>query len=254
MKSALIGHTGFVGSNLKNQFLFNDFYNSKNIENIRGKKYDLIVSAGTSASRWIANQNPKEDWLNIKKLLDNLESVKSRHFILISTIDVYRKKNNINEDFKVKLANLNEAYGNHRYKMELFIKKHFPNYTFARCTQLYGPNLKKNFIFDLMNDNALDFTHKDTLLQWYHVKNLWKDICIAKAFGIKVINLTSEPISAKELAKKVFNINFRNQTKNAPKKFNIKTKYSYLYGNKIPYQYSKKRVLEDVKYFVDSDK
>ena len=250
MKTALIGYTGFVGSNLAKQFLFTDLYNSKNIGKIKGKKYDLIVCAGTSSERWKANQNPDEDWAKIKSLLDNLERVQAKHFVLISTIDVYANKNKTSESKKVSLISLAEPYGNHRYKLELSIKKHFNNYTFARCTQLYGPGLKKNFIFDLLNNNALDFTHKNTLFQWYHVKNLWKDICIAKAFNIPIINLTSEPISAKVLAKKVFGINFNNTTDNPPKAFDIQTNYAYFYGSKIPYQYSQNQVVDEVKEFI----
>jgi hypothetical protein len=37
MATALIGYTGFIGSNLARQFDFDDFYNSKNIDDIAGK-------------------------------------------------------------------------------------------------------------------------------------------------------------------------------------------------------------------------
>ena len=37
MPDALIGHTGFVGGNLAAQHPFNTWYNSKNIEAVRGK-------------------------------------------------------------------------------------------------------------------------------------------------------------------------------------------------------------------------
>ena len=43
MKKALIGYTGFVGSNLQAQIKFDDFYNSKNIQDIKDKEYDVVV-------------------------------------------------------------------------------------------------------------------------------------------------------------------------------------------------------------------
>ena len=43
MKIALIGYTGFVGSNLLNQYEFTACYNSKNIQEIHGKDYDLCI-------------------------------------------------------------------------------------------------------------------------------------------------------------------------------------------------------------------
>ena len=33
-RTALIGYNGFVGSNLMKKMIFNDYYNSKNIEEI----------------------------------------------------------------------------------------------------------------------------------------------------------------------------------------------------------------------------
>jgi len=52
-KKALIGYTGFIGSNLKESETFDDFYNSKNIQDIEGKKYELIVSTGNYGTRFI---------------------------------------------------------------------------------------------------------------------------------------------------------------------------------------------------------
>ena len=58
MKIALIGYTGFVGSNLLSQYDFTDRYNSKNIQDIHGKDYDLCICAGGRAPKWIANESP----------------------------------------------------------------------------------------------------------------------------------------------------------------------------------------------------
>ena len=38
MRTALIGHTGFIGSNLARQFAFDECYNSKSIGGIRGRE------------------------------------------------------------------------------------------------------------------------------------------------------------------------------------------------------------------------
>lgn len=254
MRAALIGYTGFVGGNLDSQFGFGDKYNSSNINEIQGKKYDLIVSAGTSALRWKANQEPDEDWKGIKKLLDNLEKVKAKHFILVSTVDVYPTKIGVTEDTPVRLKDLIEPYGKHRFQMELFIKKHFPKVTIIRCPQLYGDGLKKNFIFDLVNDNALDFTHKDTVMQFYHLKNMWKDIQTAISKGIDLINFATEPVSAAEVAKYSLGVDFKNVTEKPPLIFDMQTKYAKVYGKKGKYLYGKKETLEEIKEFVLSER
>src|SRR5581483_3428399 len=41
MPDALIGHTGFVGGNLAAQHPFHTWFNSKNIEAIRGHRFEL---------------------------------------------------------------------------------------------------------------------------------------------------------------------------------------------------------------------
>ncbi|QQG47080.1 MAG: NAD(P)-dependent oxidoreductase [Candidatus Woesebacteria bacterium] len=254
MKSALIGYTGFVGSNLLSQYHFDDLYNSKNIEDIKGKKYDLIVSAATSALRWKANQEPKDDWKGIKKLLDNLSKVNTKKFILISTVDVYPNKVGINEDTKIKFLDLKEAYGKHRYKMELFIKRNFSDVTIIRCPQLYGDGLKKNFIYDLIFDNALDFTHKDTLMQFYHLKNIWRDIQIAIKNKIKLINFATESVTACQIAKYSLNVNFKNITEKPPLVFDFRTKYGKLYGSKDEYIYHRSQILKEIKEFIVNER
>ena len=55
MRTALIGYTGFVGGNIKSQHEFDDYYNSKNIADIEGQEYDLVVSAANHAKMWQIN-------------------------------------------------------------------------------------------------------------------------------------------------------------------------------------------------------
>ncbi|MEO6876905.1 MAG: pyridine nucleotide transhydrogenase, partial [Gemmatimonadaceae bacterium] len=64
--AALIGHTGFVGSNLLRQHGFEATFNSANIEQIAGRSFDLVVCCGAPAEKWKANAHPERD-------LDNIE-------------------------------------------------------------------------------------------------------------------------------------------------------------------------------------
>lgn len=248
--NALIGYTGFVGSNLLTQFSFDHLYNSQNINKIKNKSYDLIVSAGTPALRWQANQDPKTDWLTIKKLIDNLQHVRAKQFVLISTIDVYPQKDGANEKTKIRVRDLTEAYGKHRYKLEKFVVKKFRNHAILRCPQIYGKNLKKGFIYDLINNNALDFTHKDSSLQFYNAKNFKKDIDICFRNNIKVLNLSVEPTTAAEVAMSSKGIVFDTVTEKPPLFFDMQTIYGHIFKKQGPYLYSKKETLDDIKKFV----
>ncbi|GIW64585.1 MAG: hypothetical protein KatS3mg092_0518 [Patescibacteria group bacterium] len=82
MKKALIGYTGFVGGNIYKKLKFDDLYNSKNIEQIEGKEYNLVISAGVSAVKWLANQNESEDWKKINILLQHLLKAKNTLYCL----------------------------------------------------------------------------------------------------------------------------------------------------------------------------
>ena len=93
MNDALIGHTGFVGSNLRAHGSYSGFYNSKNIGDIAGREYDCVVCSGVSAVKWMANKNPEQDSADIKILLDCLDQVRAERFVLISTVDVYQSPN-----------------------------------------------------------------------------------------------------------------------------------------------------------------
>ncbi|MBD1157264.1 hypothetical protein IDH10_03770 [Pelagibacterales bacterium SAG-MED20] len=107
---ALIGYTGFIGSNLRKLYKPNYNYNSKNISKIKNKTFDVLFCAGTSSKRWVANKNPKEDLNNIKKLTKSLESFKTKKFILISSIEIYGLQNNKNENNKINIK-YNSSYG-----------------------------------------------------------------------------------------------------------------------------------------------
>ncbi len=250
MLSALIGYTGFIGGNLLKQTRFDDLYNSKNINNIKGKKYDLIVSAGTTSLRWKADLEPNVDWQNIQKLINCLKQVEVKHFILISTVDVYPKPFAVDEDTTIT-EERQKGYGLNRYKLEMFIRKNFKSFTCVRLPQTFGYGLKKNFIFDLIYNNALGFTHKDSLFQWYNLENLWKDISIAREYNIPIINFTVEPLSAKEVAEYTLNISFKTITDKPPLHYDMRTKYSSLYNSHDHYIYHRSETLETLKTFIE---
>ena len=84
--NALIGHTGFVGSNLSKQTKFDKFYNSKNIEEIVSDEFETIVCAGVSSVKWKANKHPKEDFRQIQRLIENLEATKFKRIIRLNML------------------------------------------------------------------------------------------------------------------------------------------------------------------------
>jgi len=150
LNTALIGYTGFVGQNLKAQYQFNHLYNSQNYRDIEDKSFDLVVCSGIQASMWLANNSPADDWQNIQALLDTLRTIKANKFVLISSIAIYHHPvKDVYED--THSPEINTPYGFHRYRAEEEIKELFENHLIVRLPALFGPGLKKNFIYDLLN-------------------------------------------------------------------------------------------------------
>src|SRR5262245_60806077 len=113
MASALIGHTGFVGGNLRSQGRYTELYNSKNIADIAGRSFELVVSAGCRAAKWLANKEPEADRAGIEPLKRALERVEAERFVLISTVDVYPQPVGVDESFEPPLEGA-QPYGRHR--------------------------------------------------------------------------------------------------------------------------------------------
>src|SRR5436190_406550 len=124
MVDALIGFSGFVGSTLLKQARFESLYRSTNIRDIEGRSFDTVVCAGAPAQKWIANREPDADLRKIDGLIAHLKTVRSKMFILISTVDVFKNPVRVDEDTPVDDSGLH-AYGRHRRLLEKFAESNF---------------------------------------------------------------------------------------------------------------------------------
>jgi len=253
VSNCLIGHTGFVGSNLLRQISFDAFYNSSNITAIKERNFDLVVCAGVSAVKWKANQNPEEDLANINVLINNLKEIEANYFILISTVDVYKNPVNVNEDTVIDPEQV-DPYGRHRYYVEKFIKEKFNNHLIIRLPALFGSGLKKNFIYDLIHNNCLHLTHCESAFQFYNLDNLWQDTQIAIKNSLSLVNFVTEPVMAKEIASYCLGVDFTNITDKPPVYYDMRSKYCRLFGADPDYMYSKKETLEQLKNYITKAK
>lgn len=253
MKNALIGYTGFVGSTLLKQTKFDELYRSTNIQDICGKEFDYVVCAGAPAQKWTANREPEQDLIKINELIEQLKTIRCKKFILISTVDVFKDPNNVDENTLIDEEGLH-PYGLHRYYLEKFVQSHFDDYLIVRLPGLVGPGLKKNIIFDFLNENNLNLIDSRHIFQFYPMVNLWSDIQVALKEKISLLHLTAEPITVLEVAEQGFNLTF-NQVleKVIPVRYNMKTCYSDLFSSKQGYQYSKKETLLAIRAYAQSE-
>ena len=202
MTDALIGYTGFVGGNLAMQGGPFAMFNSKNSDAMRGQHFDRVLCAGTPSVKWWANQNPVEDRARIGRLVSNLNSIEAAHFILLSTVDVYRDPVGVDEATIPSSEGLH-AYGTNRLMLERFIAERFSNHTIVRLPALVGHGLKKNAVYDLMNDNRLELIHPDSSFQWYPLDRLSADLNEAEMLPTP-LNFATEPVSMREIRDRFF--------------------------------------------------
>ena len=251
MTSALIGYTGFVGGNLDAKADFTDRYNTKNIDDIDGREYDLVVSAATYAEMWKINQDPEGDLAQVDSLIAHLRNVKAKQFVLISTVGVYKNSEGATEDTPITLEGL-PAYGVNRYHLEEFVREHFPSALIVRLPGLFGKGLKKNVIFDLLHDNNVDRIHYAGSYQYYNLANLWKDIQTALDNKLTLLNLATAPVRTDELADYAFGIkDFKTEPEGfTAAKWDMRSKHDALFGGTDGYLYTKKQSLDDIKNFV----
>jgi nucleoside-diphosphate-sugar epimerase len=249
MPDALIGHTGFVGSNLARQRTFTTAFNSRNIESIHGRHFDDIVCAGVSAVKWLANKEPEADWQGICRLTDSLELVTAEHFTLISTIDVYRDPVRLTERDRPSSKGLH-AYGRHRLALEAFVAERFPSHTIVRLPALFGMGLKKNALFDLMTRNMTDRIVPNASFQWYPLRRLEADLTAIRAAGIDLINLTAEPITMGDITDRFFpGIPVGAPVATAPR-YDVRSLYANVLGGKNGYHLDAMTVWDELAAFL----
>lgn len=204
MSSALIGHTGFVGGNLARQMKFDEFYNSKNINDIRGRTLDLVVCAGVPGRKWYANERPIEDLASILRLLGAVGEVETTRFVLISTVDVYAVPREVDEDVRPTTDGL-RPYGRNRRLLENIVARTFGDRaTILRLPALFGPGLRKNALFDLMNGRDVSGVPANAAYQWYPLGGLGGSMTRAIDEGRTVANLVSEPVEMSAIQRRFF--------------------------------------------------
>lgn len=174
---ALVGCTGFVGSNIYASGEIDKGFHSKNIEEAYGLTPELLIYAGLRAEKFLANREPERDRELIEQAKENISRIAPKRLVLISTIDVFKNPVGVNEDSAVE-DDEPEPYGLNRYLLECWVRQQYPDALIIRLPGLFGKNIKKNFIYDfihkipfLLKENKyMELLKKDEALADYYVR------------------------------------------------------------------------------------
>ncbi|HDS1655278.1 pyridine nucleotide transhydrogenase [Stenotrophomonas maltophilia] len=253
MSVALIGHTGFVGTSLKRQASFEHLFNSGNIDQVAGQPYESVICSAAPAQKWIANRDPEADWANIQALIKSLDSLTCAHFTLISTVDVFAEPVGVDESTTVRTEGLH-AYGLNRFRLEQFVQERFASHLIVRLPGLVGPGLRKNILFDFHNDNNIAAIDSRSSFQFYPMVNLHSDIQAALGNGIKMLHLTSEPVTVADVAREAFNIAFDNVPEGArAARYDMRSIHAHSTNEEAGYQYARQATMLAIRAYHQSE-
>jgi nucleoside-diphosphate-sugar epimerase len=249
MSDALVGHTGFVGGTLAAQHRFDAVFHSKTIESVRGRRFRRLVVSAMPAEMWKANRDPDADRANLERLWANLAQCRADEVAVISTVAVYATPIAVDEDSLIE-PNFSTAYGQHRWELERRVRGHFPRAAAVRLPGLYGPGLKKNAVYDLLHDNQVDKLHAGSSYQFYNLARVWRDVETALASGLRVVNLATEPVTVREVARAAFGRDFAHDPGTRPARYDVRTKHAALFGGRGDYLETRDEVLAGLTRFV----
>jgi nucleoside-diphosphate-sugar epimerase len=250
-RSAIIGHTGLVGSNLVRQAQFDACYNSSNIQDIAGRCYDLLVCSGARGTKWVANQDPAADIAGIEILLDNLRRVRAERVILISTVDVFGHAVGVDEDAPVDPVT-QSPYGRHRHYVERVVLDHFPRVLIVRLPGLFGRGLRKNALYDLLCGHEVEKIHPASAYQFYWLEHAWRDIQQAVGAGLELVHFATEPIRIADVARNLFGMELAEGPAGVtPAAYDFKTKHAALFNGADGYMKDRPTVMDEIRTFAE---
>ena len=232
---ALVGHTGFVGSNLLAAGGYDATFNSRNFRDMAGRSFDELVCAGVSAAKWIANRDPEADRAAIAALTDTLAKARIGRFVLISTIDVYPDSASLEDESADLAGRPNHAYGKHRLEFEEWVRERHPGALIVRLPGLYGRGLKKNAIYDLLNNNEVGNINPAGVFQWYGVNRLARDLETARVARLRLVNLFTAPLPMSEIIATHFPAAPVGPARQPAPLYDLRTQHAPLFGGSGSY-------------------
>ena len=246
---ALIGHRGFVGSNLAAARKFDDYFGSADIGAIGEREYELVVCAAPGAEKWRANRFPEEDAQMVGHLVEALRPVRTQRFVLISSIDVYARKKDCWDDSDE--YEQNQAYGKHRRELECFVENTFESSFIVRLPGLFGTGLKKNLVFDLLHDHQLELINPASSFQFYDLRRLADDIDRILELKIRSLLLATEPVYVRDIVSSYFPEKKIGSRPNPEAHYDVRSRSAQILGGKDGYLLSAQQVMSGLGSFID---
>ena len=109
--------------------------------------------------------------------------------------------------------------------------------------------MKKNIIYDLLNNNCLEAINPESSFQYYDLSKLSADIGLAEKHKLSLVNLFTEPVKTSLIIDRYFTGKKVGSKAGRAGFYNLKTKHARLWG-KTDYCYSAAEVLQQLGEFI----
>jgi nucleoside-diphosphate-sugar epimerase len=193
----ILGGEGYVGSAYPRLFeklgLSHQVITRANYDQFAGQRCDVFINANGNSKKFLADRDPKWEFdASVRTVLHSLEDFPSDVYIHLSSGDVYPDQSSpeVSREEQAIDPARQSRYGLHKHVAEHLVRSLRPRHIIMRMGGFVGPGMKKNAIFDMLNDapvwltpgSQLQFISTDTA-----ARLVWR-LCERQAFG-ETVNL-----------------------------------------------------------------
>lgn len=155
----ILGGRGFVGSAFARLFASKQVeyrvIDRDNYTELVGTRCDVLVNANGNSKKYLADRTPLWEFdASVRSVASALEDFKAQTVIHLSSGDVYPDQSLPQYTLEEVAPDLSRSsrYGLHKRLAEILVQNIAPRYLIMRMGGFVGPGLRKNAIFDLLND------------------------------------------------------------------------------------------------------
>ena len=213
----IVGENGFVGSALVKHFSSIENFNVHSVNRHNFDKCDekfinadIVINASGNSKKFLALDDPIIDLEQSLSITINVLSkinLDKCLLVQISSVDVYHSNfdlDNTCEDRKIEFDKLSN-YEASKFLSEKVVMKYAKSWLIFRLSGMVGENMKKNAIFDLINNKEI-WIHPETSLQYIDTEEVSKIVShvIDRNFKNDIFNISGKgSISIDDISKKL---------------------------------------------------
>lgn len=139
-----------------------------NYDQFIGKSCDVLINANGNSKKFLADRDPKWEFdASVRSVVHSVEDFPSDLYIYLSSGDVYPDQSTpaVSREDQILAVDKQSKYGFHKHLAEQVVRSTRPRHLIMRMGGFVGPGMKKNAIFDLLQNSPV-WVSADSELQF----------------------------------------------------------------------------------------